>query len=126
MGITQKPGTFDYVGFYAAVDAARIAKRISMREVARQAGISPATVSRLGSGKRPNVETLAALTCWAGLQVDWFIRRRGMTAKNPLARILALIMADSSLSLEARNSLARLVRVVYRELTCGQGVERRA
>ncbi len=47
---------------------------MSWRDVARETGVSAATLSRLAQGKRPDVDGFAALVAWLGLSADDFLR----------------------------------------------------
>ncbi len=49
-------------------------KEISMRELARQTGVSNATISRLISGKsRPDGKTIVAMACYFDVSADWLL-----------------------------------------------------
>jgi transcriptional regulator with XRE-family HTH domain len=62
----------------AAVRRARIAKGLSLSDVARRAGMPLPSLSRLENGKNPNFtfETLARYTAAVGLDLDIVIRDR--------------------------------------------------
>lgn len=67
---------FDQPAFAAAIAAVIEARGLSDRDVARQVGVAPSTITRsIRQGKNPDVDSLAALADWAGLPVDAFIIR---------------------------------------------------
>src|SRR5216683_3173281 len=65
---------FDAAGFYEALDAQRQAQRLNWKQVAAASGISASTLTRLAQGRRPDVDSLAALLAWSGLNPADFVR----------------------------------------------------
>ena len=63
---------FDGEKFVAALDSTRRARDMTWRKVADEARVSASTLTRLSQGKRPDVDSLGALTRWAGLNTDTF------------------------------------------------------
>jgi transcriptional regulator with XRE-family HTH domain len=108
---------FNATGFYRALDTARSAKNLNWKQVAKDAGVSPSTLTRLGQGKRPDVDSMAALVTWSGLSADTFVSR-GTSAAEPeaLSQIAALLGKDSRLSDEARDAMIGLVTATYQRL----------
>ena len=64
----------DVRALYAALDQARRSRDLSWRGVAREAGVSPSTLTRLGQLKRPDVDSFAALVQWLGIDAERFLR----------------------------------------------------
>jgi transcriptional regulator with XRE-family HTH domain len=56
---------FDAQGFHRALDAVRAARRLNWKLVAEESGVSASTLTRLAQGRRPDVDSLAALVGWA-------------------------------------------------------------
>jgi hypothetical protein len=57
----------DKDALYVALDRERRRRRISMREVARQAGLpQPAVLTRPGRGSEPSVHNLVRMLEWPG------------------------------------------------------------
>lgn len=56
--------------FYHALDGHRQAKRLTWKAVAEQAEVSASTLTRIAQGKRPDVDTMAALCRWSGLSAN--------------------------------------------------------
>jgi transcriptional regulator with XRE-family HTH domain len=110
-------GSFDAAAFFAAIDAQRQARGILWKQVAEEAQISQSTLTRLAQGKRPDVDSLAALVNWAGLSADAFVvRTNGEAEAEPLAMISTYLRADRNLSPEAADALEKVVRATYEVL----------
>jgi len=115
----MKKGTFDASGFFSALDAQRIAKKLTWKVVANQSGVSASTLTRMAQGKRPDVDSLAALVAWAGLNADDFIRESEdgeKTRAEPLAMISSYLHADRNLTEEGATALEELVKATYERL----------
>jgi transcriptional regulator with XRE-family HTH domain len=63
----------DVAFLYAALDAEREARGISWRQLAKDVGISPSTLSRLANGHRPDVDVFASLTSWLGVPAETYL-----------------------------------------------------
>lgn len=106
-------GQFDAAAFYAALDSQRKAKRLTWKQVAEQTGISASTLTRMGQGKRPDIDGLAALLAWSGLRADDFIRKDVEVVSEPLAQITAYLRADHNLTPESATALEQIIRAAY-------------
>jgi transcriptional regulator with XRE-family HTH domain len=112
-----KAGTFDATAFYEALDAVRVAREMSWRDVAKAAGVSASTLTRMAQGKRPDVDSLAALCAWSGLRADDFISTdRKRPAVEPLAAISTLLRSDRNLSHRSAARLSEIIKVSYKQL----------
>jgi transcriptional regulator with XRE-family HTH domain len=111
-------GHFDAAGFYAALDSQRQSRRLNWKQVAREAGISASTLTRIAQGKRPDVDSLAALLAWSGLKADLFVvaDERAPARADPLAQITAYLRADPHLKPEAAAALEAVLKVAYEKL----------
>ena len=117
--MTEKRGTFDAMGFYEALDATRQSRDggLTWREVAGEAGVSPSTLTRMAQGKRPDVDTLAALCAWSGLRADDYVRSRGRRAKpTPLAMISTYLRSDPNLNEADAAALDAIIKATYERL----------
>lgn len=113
----RKHGRFDSGAFYEALDATRQAKGLTWKQVAVQSGVSASTLTRMGRGRRPDVDGLAALTSWAGLSADDFVRSAGKPSDpEPLARVSAHLRSDKNLTREAAAALDELLKAAYERL----------
>lgn len=112
-----RAGAFDADAFFSALDAARIAKKKNWKQVAQEAGISASTLTRMAQGKRPDVDSLAALAAWSGLHVDEFVRNKSATTtQEPLAMISTYLRSDKHLSPEAARALDAVIKATYERL----------
>ncbi len=106
-------GAFNVESFYSALDSQRQAIGLTWKEVSDQSGVSQPTLSRLSQGKRPDVDGLALLLAWSGLDAALFLPEAA--SPEPLAQISANLRADRSLSPENAASLEQIIRVAYRQ-----------
>ena len=113
---------FDAEAFYGALDASRESRELTWKQVAEQSGVSASTLTRMGQGKRPDVDSLAALSAWSGLVTDEFVRSdeeitdETDTAAEPLARISTYLRSDRNLSKESARALEEIIKVAYDRL----------
>lgn len=114
----EKSGWFDGEGFYAAIDAVRISRSVNWKTVAIESGVSASTLTRMAQGSRPDVDGLAALSAWAGLNADDFVRTavNGHQDAEPLAMISTYLRTDRNLSPEAAAALDELIKATYERL----------
>lgn len=108
---------FDAEGFYSALDSERQTRKITWKQVASEAGVAASTLTRMGQGKRPDVDGLAALASWSGLDVSQFYRPNIETrSAEPLAEITALLRADRNLSNESAVALETMLKSAYEHM----------
>ena len=113
-----RTASFDGGAFFAALDAERQARQCTWKQVAEECGISASTLTRMSQGKRPDLDGLAALVTWSGLDVDHFFR--SVAAKEepePLAVISSCLHSDPRLNEEAAVALDQMVKAAYRSMT---------
>ena len=109
--------SFDAGAFFAALNAEREARSLLWKHVAEQAQVSQSTLTRLAQGKRPDVDSLAALVDWAGLRADDFVVRvHSKTEAEPMAMVSTYLRADKNLSPEAAEAIEKVVQATYKEL----------
>src|SRR5256885_1842758 len=98
----SKKGWVDAAAFYEALDGARGAKGLNGKQVAGESGVSASTLTRMAQGKRPDVDGLAALAAWSGLDADDYVRSvEARPEPEPLAKISTYLRSDKNLSPEA-------------------------
>lgn len=109
-----KSGWFDTAAFYAALDAQRIGKKMTWRQIAAASGVSASTLTRMAQGKRPDVDGLAALCAWSGLNADDYVRQEGAKpAPESLAMISTYLKGDPHLTAEGAEMLDQLIKATY-------------
>jgi transcriptional regulator with XRE-family HTH domain len=113
-----KKGWFDADAFYAALDAARQGRGLHWKQVAGESGVSASTLTRMAQGKRPDVDGLAALLAWSGLDVDDYVRtdEERSSEPEPLAMISTYLRSDRHLSKEAAIALEEVIKATYERL----------
>lgn len=110
--------SFDSERLYAVLDSHRIARKLTWKQVAEQAGVSASTLTRMSQGRRPDVDSLAALLDWSGESTECFVipTHSIVAPKNDtLANVTAQFRADSSLSAEAKRAIETTIKVLYEQ-----------
>ena len=123
IGEQMSNSKFDAEGFYAALDSVRQAKGITWKQVADGSGIAASTLTRMGQGKRPDVDGLAALAAWSRIDVSDFYRVGSAVSANtePLAQITALLRADKNLEKESAVAIESMIKSAYQHLRVKRG-----
>jgi transcriptional regulator with XRE-family HTH domain len=113
----QRDRSFDHIAFFSALDAAREGRSLTWKKLADQAGVSQSTLTRMSQGRRPDVDSFAALLSWSGLEAEDFLVKEGSgKGAEPLAAISVLLRRDPNLSDEAASALDELVKATYQRL----------
>ena len=114
----MQKGQFDADAFFDALEKTRNSKKLTWRKVADEAGVSASTLTRMAQGKRPDVDTLAALSTWSNMKVDNFIYGGAQESKsdNVIEDVAALFRADSTLSSDAKSAIEAIVRAAHDNL----------
>lgn len=114
----SKKGWFDGDAFYAALDGVRQSRRLNWKQVSAESGVSASTLTRMAQGKRPDVDGLAALLAWSGLDVDDYVRSVDdqRPEQEPLAMISTYLRGDRNLSPEAATALEEMIKAAYHQL----------
>lgn len=107
---------FDTEAFYAALNAARLSRQMTWKDVAQETGVAASTLSRMGQGAKPDVNGLAALLKWSNLKAEAFIRGGSSKEAPALARITALLRADPQLTPENAKLMEQIVVSTYDKL----------
>jgi transcriptional regulator with XRE-family HTH domain len=107
---------FDTQRFFAALDGQRQSKRLTWKQVADQAAISASTLTRMSQGRRPDVDGLAALAAWSGLDADEFFAKSERGTPEMLAIISTHLRADAHLDEQGAAALDEIVKAAYEAL----------
>jgi transcriptional regulator with XRE-family HTH domain len=90
---------------------------MNWKKLADEAGVSQSTLTRMSQGRRPDVDSFAALLSWSGLEAeDFLVKETSREGSEPLAEISVLLRRDSNLSEEAASALDELVKATYQRL----------
>lgn len=106
-------GAFDLGAFHSALDGQRIAKGLTWKEVAEQSGVSASTLTRIAKGRRPDVDGLALLLVWLGVDFYQFVPEASVA--EPLAQVSANLRADRNLSSDSARALDAIIKVAYEQ-----------
>ncbi len=107
---------FDTDAFYSALNAARLSRQKTWKEVAEEAGVNASTLSRIGQGAKPDVNGLAALLAWSNLKAEAFIRGSKNQQSKSIAEITALLRADPHLTKKNAKLIEEIVVSTYNQL----------
>ena len=109
------PARFNVPALRAALDAERSSRGLSWKDVAAEAGISASTLTRLSQGKRPDVDSLAALTHWMDMSADSFMptRIRGYGGASAMTRISSILRDDPDLDADGASALEEIIKASY-------------
>lgn len=110
-------GRFDAEAFYTALDAERRSRRQTWKRVAEEAQVSASTLTRMAQGRRPDVDSMAALIAWSGLSADTFVKGTQTRAvPGALSVISSSLRSDPQLTAEAAAALDELMKVTYERM----------
>ena len=111
-----KRSSFDGDAFYASLDGERQSRRLNWRDVATEAGVSQSTLTRLGQGKRPDVDSFARLVAWGGFDAGRFVSapKQGRAGAF-LSQLPTYLRADPNLDDEGVRSLEAIIKAAYEQ-----------
>ncbi|TQM84507.1 helix-turn-helix protein [Saccharothrix saharensis] len=119
----------DVNSLYAALDAAREAKSMSWRQLAKEIGVSPSTMSRLANDLKPDVNAFAAMVTWLGVPAERFMIDEG-SAQHPrpeepplMAELAPLLRARSDLRPEDVEHLEEIINSAVRRFATERPVQ---
>jgi len=120
----EKDRGFDAEGYYNALAQVVRAHRVRWRQVARETGVAPSTLTRMARGRRPDAGSLAVLSAWAGLNPADFVEKPARfrerdtngARRDPLVAIAGLLRADPNLAPGAARALEGIIQIAYGEL----------
>ena len=110
---------FDVASLFAVMDAERRARQLTWKEVATESGVSASTLTRISRGRRPDVDSLAALTIWLGVSADQFMSTKSVQtfgSASSLAQITSIIRNDPHLNAESAIALEEMIKSTYEHL----------
>ena len=101
----------------AALDRERQSKGISWRQLAKDAGVSPSTLTRMQQGKSPDVNTFSALTQWLNIPAERFYAEqpnRQARHDDPMAVMSTLLRSKRKMNPKAVTALQELVTAAFK------------
>jgi transcriptional regulator with XRE-family HTH domain len=103
--------------FFDALDAVRQKRKKSWRAIAKETNVNASTLTRMSQGRRPDVDSFAALVAWAGLDADEYLGVPDeQSAEAPLEKISVLLRHDPNLTPEASAAIDELIQITYDRL----------
>lgn len=110
---------FDAEGFYLALDSIRESRDLTWKQVAIATDVSASTLTRMAQGRRPDVDSLAALATWAGLSTDEFMgyEDENELQQDTLGAIRAQFRRDRKLTPQAKKAIEATLVALYGQLT---------
>jgi transcriptional regulator with XRE-family HTH domain len=105
---------FNARAFYEVLSSVVEARLVTWRQVARETGITPSTLTRMGQGRQADAASLAALSAWAGINPADFVGQQTESARSDsLVVISRALRADPGLQPEAAKALEDIMRIAY-------------
>jgi len=111
----------DVQGLYAALDAERTARGLSWRQLAKEIGVSPSLLSRLGNDLRPDADGFATLVRWLNIPAEQFmieldVERRTQPEPDLVAQLAPLLRARRDLDKRDVAYLEEVIRATIRHV----------
>lgn len=109
----------DVGGLYAALDAERSARGLSWRQLAKEIGVSPSLLSRLGNELRPDADGFATLVRWLNMPAEQFMidadaGRPDLPEPDLLTQLAPLLRARKDLDRRDVSYLEDVIRATVR------------
>lgn len=108
--------TFRYTAFVRSIDSTRRAKGLTWKQVAAEVNVSASTLTRMVQGSRPDVDTIANLAQWAGMDIGTFMPGNQPQPGASVNALVSYLHEDPSLSEDAANALEQLITTTYSQL----------
>lgn len=110
--------SIDVEGLFAALNAAREARGSSWRGLAKEIGVSPSLLSRLGNGLKPDADSFANLVHWLGLPAEQFFvdpeARTDRREPELMTQLAPLLRARQDLSAADVDYLEEIIAATVR------------
>lgn len=118
----------DVQGLYASLDAERTARGWSWRQLAKEIGVSPSLLSRLGNELRPDADGFATLVRWLNMPAEQFMvpaERESRTQMEPdlVTQLAPLLRARQDLDKRDVAYLEAVIRATVRHVQAARGEE---
>jgi transcriptional regulator with XRE-family HTH domain len=111
----------DVQGLYAALDAERTARDWSWRQLAKEIGVSPSLLSRLGNELRPDADGFATLVRWLNMPAEQFMvdadgDRETRTEPDLVTQLAPLLRARQDLDKRDVAYLEEVIRATVKHV----------
>jgi transcriptional regulator with XRE-family HTH domain len=111
----------DVQALYAALDAERAARQLSWRQLAKEIGVSPSLLSRLGNDLRPDADGFATLVRWLNMPAEEFMvdldgGRAPQSEPDLVTQLAPLLRARHDLDKRDVTYLEEVIRATVRHV----------
>lgn len=109
---------FDLQSFYSSLDEKRKHCGFSWKKISDLTTVSPSTLTRMGQGRKPDIDGLMSLASWADLELsDFYHSEIGHRPnRESLSEIRALLKADAKLETRDVEILDALITTAYNQM----------
>ncbi|HEY2416159.1 MAG TPA: hypothetical protein VGI40_28210 [Pirellulaceae bacterium] len=93
---------------------------MTWKQVSKESDVGASTLTRMAQGRRPDVDSLAALLKWSDLSADDFIVDSDdseQSAPSPLANIAAQFRRDKKLPPEGKKAIEATLKAMYQHFS---------
>jgi len=104
----------------ATLRAQRKAANLSLRDLAAETGVPYSTLSRVESGKIPDLNTFRSIVEWLGISPDRFFPRARVRQESTPEAVAHFLRTDSTLSDQAREQLSSVFSSMYATLAAAE------
>jgi transcriptional regulator with XRE-family HTH domain len=104
----------------ATLRTQRKAVGLSLRELAAETGVPYSTLSRVESGKIPDLNTFRSIVEWLGIPPDRFFPVARVRQESTPEVVAHFLRADSTLSDQAREQLSSVFSSMYATLAAAE------
>jgi hypothetical protein len=105
---------FDAGAFYETLDGERRTRGLNWMDVATAAHVSQSTLTRLGQGRRSDVDSFARLVAWGGFEADQFVvAPRTRQLGGFLTTLPTALRSDPNLDDKGVHALESIIRAAY-------------
>ena len=110
----EDASAFDADAFFETLDGERRSRRLTWKRVAAEAKVSASTLTRLGQGRRPDVDSFARLVAWGGFDADRFVTApKGRSTGGFLTNLPTYLRSDPNLDEKAVQALETIIKAAY-------------
>jgi transcriptional regulator with XRE-family HTH domain len=105
---------FDADAFYETIDGERRSRGLNWKKLATEAKVSQSTLTRLGQGKRPDVDSFARLVAWGGFPADQFVvTPKKQQSGGFLTNLPTYLRSDPNLDEKGVQALETIITAAY-------------
>jgi transcriptional regulator with XRE-family HTH domain len=106
--------SFDGEAFYRALEATVKARGVTWKQLAERTQVSPTTLARMATGRKPDAASVAALSAWAGLNLADFVFMVDRPKRPETMAVLGTTLrADPALDPRSVEALESIFRAAY-------------